>query len=227
MRLAPGRVIVHRHFQGDRLAWVRVMRVVSDDERGLLLWIAPGSPVLFLRADDGRTIRSMPFAEWITRQRRLTNGTWEGPGILKLIRPGAAHSVWWSWDDRGGFGGWYVNLEEPGVRWDDGDVAGLDIVDQDLDICVEPDRSWLWKDEHELAERLRFPDHYWVHDGAAVWAEGRRLIPDIEAGAFPFDGTWCDFEPDPAWAQPPALPAGWDRPRVYLDGHAPDRSEDR
>jgi hypothetical protein len=214
MRFASGRVLVHRHFQRDRLAWVRVMRVVSDDERGLLLWIGAGSPALSLRADDGRTIRSMPFAEWITRQRRLTTGSWEGPGVLKLIQPGAAHSVWWFWDDRGGFGGWYVNLEESGVRWDDGDVAGVDIVDQDLDICVEPDRSWLWKDEHELAERLRFPDQYWVHDADAVWAEGRRVIPDIEAGAFPFDGSWCDFEPDPAWVEPPALPAGWDRPRA-------------
>jgi hypothetical protein len=215
MRFAPGRVVVHRHFQRDRLAWVRVMRVVSDDERGLVLWIAPGSPALSLRADDGRTIRSMPFAEWITRQRQLSAGKWEGTGVLKLIPPGAAHSVWWFWNDGGGFGGWYVNLEEPGVRWDDGDVAGVDIVDQDLDICVEPDLSWLWKDEHELAERRRFPDHYWVPDPDAVRAEGERLIPVIERGRFPFDGTWCDFEPDPAWVEPPALPAGWDRPRVY------------
>lgn len=217
MRFAPGRVILHRHFQRDRLAWVRVMRVVSDDERGLLLWIAPGSPVLSLRADDGRTIRSMPFAEWITRQRQLATGSWEGAGVLKLIRPGAAHSVWWFWTDAGGFNGWYVNLEEPAVRWDDGDLAGVDIVDQDLDICVEPDRSWLWKDEHELTERLRFPEHYWVSDPDAVRAEGNRVIPLIEQGLFPFDGTWCDFTPDPAWLEPPVLSAGWERPRAYAE----------
>ncbi|NJC68189.1 DUF402 domain-containing protein [Planosporangium thailandense] len=225
MRFTPGRVVVHRHFQRDRLAWVRVMRVVSDDDRGLLLWIAPGSPTRSLRADDGRTLRSMPFAEWITRRPVLAAGNWEGPGILKLIRPGAAHSVWWFWDDAGAFAGWYVNLEEPAVRWDDGDLAGLDIVDQDLDICVEPNRSWLWKDEHELTERLRFPDHYWVRDADAVWAEGRRVIPDIEAGLFPFDGTWCDFEPQPAWLTPPALPAGWDRARAYPDVRIPGMSE--
>lgn len=39
----------------------------------------------------------------------------------------------------------------------------------------------------------------------------------VEAGAFPFDGTWCDFRPDPAWAVPAELPAGWDRPRVYQE----------
>ncbi len=194
----PGRTILHRHFQRDRLAWLRVALVVSDDERG-------------------RTIRSMPFAEWIRRERRLMAGSWEGPGVLKLVPPAAAHSIWWFWNDDGAFIGWYVNLEEPGVRWDDGATAGLDIVDQDLDIWVEPDRAWMWKDEHELTERVRFPDHYWVPDPDAVRAEGQRLIPLIEKGRFPFDGTWCDFQPDQAWSTPPALPAGWDRPRAVAE----------
>lgn len=223
--LAPftrGRVILHRHFQRDRLAWLRTMRVVSDDERGLLLWITPGSPVLSLRADDGRTIRSMPFAEWIKRNRRLVAGTWEGPGVLKLIPADAAHSVWWFWSDDGRFTGWYVNLEESAVRWSDGDLAGVDIVDQDLDMWVEPDRSWMWKDEHELAERLRYPEHYWVPDPDSVRAEGASLIPLIEGGGFPFDGTWCDFVPDPAWLVPPELPSGWDRPRARLNVVVPD-----
>ena len=71
-----------------------------------------------------------------------------------------------------------------------------------------------WKDEDELAERLEHPEHYWVDDEAAVWAEGRRMIALAEAGAYPFDGTWVDFRPDPTWLMPDALPAGWDRPRA-------------
>ena len=82
---------------------------------------------------------------------------------LGLVVPDAA-------TDR--FAHWYVNLEEHGVRWDDGSVAGVDVVDQDLDILVEPDRSWRWKDEEEFVERLAFPDGYWVPDEAAVRAEG-------------------------------------------------------
>jgi hypothetical protein len=214
MPFQPGRVLVHRHFQRDRLAWVRVARVVSDDERGLLLWICSGSPLYSRRTVDGRGLRAMPFAEWITQPTRLDAGSWDGPGILKLVPPGAAHSVWWFWGEDGAFAGWYVNLEEPSVRWDDGTVAGVDMTDQDLDIWVPPDRRWQWKDEGEFVERLGFPEHYWVRDGAAVRAEGLRVIETIEAGAFPFDGTWCDYRPaDPAWLTPPALPAGWDRPR--------------
>jgi hypothetical protein len=79
---------------------------------------------------------------------------------------------------------------------------------------VWPNRTWAWKDEDEMTERLGFPDHYWVADPEAVWAEGRRVIPVIEAGGFPFDGTWCDFHPDPQWTMPADLPDGWDRPRA-------------
>ena len=30
------------------------------------------------------------------------------------------------------------------------------------------------------------------------------MIKLIEAGEFPFDGTWTDFRPDPAWPVPRA-----------------------
>ncbi|MDG4769695.1 DUF402 domain-containing protein [Solwaraspora sp. WMMD792] len=212
MRFQPGQLIMHRNVRRGRLGWVRPARVVVDDERGLLVWVDRGSPVVNEVADDGRGMRAMPFTEWITRSYRIKHGRWLGPPVLKFLPAGAAHSVWWFRDDAGNFLNWYVNLEEPGVRWADGDLAGVDVVDQDLDVVVRPDRSWVWKDEEEFAERLAFPEHYWVRDEAAVRAEGRRVIKIAEAGDFPFDGTWCDFRPDPAWAPPAELPPGWDRP---------------
>ena len=212
MRFEPGRPVLYRNVAGGGLLAVRPCRVVSDDERGLLLWLARGSVVGVETAADGRGIRSMPFAEWVRLDHRLVESTWQGPGILKFIPPDVDHSVWLFFDDEGCFAGWYVNLEERAVRWDDGDLAGVDTVDQDLDIVVAPDHSWRWKDEDEFAERLALPDHYWVPDEAAVWAEGRRVIKRVEAADFPFDGTWTDFVPDPSWPVPRSLPPGWNRP---------------
>ena len=212
MRFAPGREVLYRNVDGPRLASVRPCRVISDDDRGLLLWLARGSAVIVEEATDGRGIRDMPFAEWIGLSYRPVPATWAGPGLLKFIPPDADHSVWFFRDDRGHFTGWYVNLEEHAVRWDDGDLAGVDVVDQDLDVVVAPDRTWRWKDEDEFAERLALPEHYWVPFPDEVWAEGRRVIKKIEAGDFPFDGTWTDFRPDPSWPVPAGIPAGWDRP---------------
>jgi hypothetical protein len=210
----PGQIVLHRNTRHGRVAFARPVRVISDDDRGLLLWMDRGTPGVTEVTLDGRGARAMSFAEWITHEYRLQPGRWQGPGILLFFPPEADHSVWWFWTDDGQFAGWYVNLEERAVRWDDGAVAGVDIVDQDLDVVVAPDRSWQWKDEDEFAERLAFPGHYWVRDEAAVRAEGRRVIKRAEAGEFPFDGTWTDFRPDSSWARPAGLPAGWDRPAV-------------
>jgi hypothetical protein len=210
----PGRLILHRNVRRGRIGWVRPGRVVSDDERGLLIHIARDSPVASEVTEAGLGMRAVPFAQWVTASYRLAHGTWQGPPLLKFLPVGAAHSVWWFRDAQGRFTNWYVNLEEPGVRWDDGPVAGVDMVDQDLDVVVRPDRTWAWKDEDEFTERLAFPEHYWVAGEAAVRAEGERVIALAEAGEFPFDGTWCDFEPPAEWEVPRSLPPGWDRPPV-------------
>lgn len=212
MRFEPGREVLYRNIDGPRLASVRPCRVVSDDDRGLLLWLARGSAVAVEAAPDGRGLRDMPFDEWVTLDTQVVASTWQGPGLLKFLPPDADHSVWFFRDDRGRFTGWYVNLEERALRWDDGTVAGVDVIDQDLDVVVAPDRTWQWKDEDEFTERLAYPDHYWVHDEQAVRTEGRRVIKMIEAGDFPFDGTWTDYHPDPSWPVPTALPPGWNRP---------------
>jgi hypothetical protein len=134
----------------------------------------------------------------------------KGPGQSE-----SDYSVWFFFTPDGGFANWYVNLERPAVRWDDGDVAGIDTVDYDLDLVIEPDRSWRWKDEQEFVDHLAVPDVYWVDDEAAVRAAGERVVKLVEAGEFPFDGTGCDFRPDPAWPVLPTLPPGWDRPRAW------------
>ncbi|ROP32505.1 uncharacterized protein DUF402 [Couchioplanes caeruleus] len=211
---APGRQVLYRNVDGPRLASVRPCRVISDDARGLLLWLARGSAVLVEEAADGRGIRDMPFPEWAGLEHRVVPAVWRGPGLLKFIPPDADHSVWFFRDDEGRFTGWYVNLEERALRWDDGDLAGVDVIDQDLDVVARPDRSWEWKDEDEFTERLALPEHYWVRDEAAVRAEGLRVIKQIEAGDFPFDGTWTDFHPDPTWPVPTSIPSGWNRPPV-------------
>ncbi|GAA0458113.1 hypothetical protein Ade02nite_07370 [Paractinoplanes deccanensis] len=215
MAFAAGRLILHRDTHRGRLGFVHPGRVVSDDERGLLLWVAEASVVAVETAADGRGPRDFAsFADWIAAPRSVRLATWRGPGVLRFFPAGANHSVWFFRDESDNFAAYYVNLEEGAVRWDDGDVAGIDVIDQDLDIVATSDLEWEWKDEDEFTERLELPEHYWVPDPAAVWAEGHRVVKQIEAGEFPFDGTWTDFRPDPSWETPVALPPGWDRPVV-------------
>jgi len=215
MRFARGRVVLRRHFMRDRLlARVWAGHVAADDWRGLWLWIPEGSVFRDIGAADGRTFRQVPFADWGRTATAMRELRWQGSDVLMLHPTGAEYSVWFLFAD-GVFRAWYVNLERPAVRWDDGPAAGIDTVDHDLDLVIEPDRSWRWKDEEEFADHLAHPDVYWVDDEATVRAAGERVVKLVEAGEFPFDGTGCDFRPDPMWGVPEALPPGWDRPRSW------------
>jgi hypothetical protein len=211
--LRPGRPVLHRHFTRDTLVWAPLTRVVSDDEQGTRLWLATGSPVIRQVAEDGRGPRGMPFDRWLAEPKKIIQDVYRGPSTLKFHPRGAAYSVWWLFDPEGRFRAWYVNLEEPGIAWDDGAVAGIDLTDQDLDMWVWPDRRWGWKDEDEFEERLAYPDAYWVDDPDAVRAQGQAVVPAIEAGLWPFDGTWTDFRPPGEWSIPKRVTEGWDRPR--------------
>jgi predicted RNA-binding protein associated with RNAse of E/G family len=208
-----GSDVLYRDYRGNgQLVLVIPQRVVADDERGLLTWRPVGTPWLFRRTADGRDRREIPFHLRHTVEWRLAPLTWTGLHVLHLFRPGHAHSVWWMFNPDFTLNRWYVNLEAPPARWADDSLAGVDTFDHALDIVVTPDRQWHWKDEVEYLERAGHPD-YWTTDQAAdIRAEGERVIKDIEAGAFPFDGTWRDFGPGPAWPLPALPHSGWDRP---------------
>jgi uncharacterized protein len=144
---------------------------------------------MVLPADaDGRRLR-IPADEWT-----LEPGT-TSREALALTRPGAAHSIYLFWDD-GRFSHWYVNLEEPLRR----NAVGFDTFDHKLDLIVEADGAWRWKDEDELEEAARRG----ILDAAAVRAEGERVL-----AAWPFPTGWEAWRPDPAWPVP-QLPAGWE-----------------
>lgn len=192
MRFAPGDTIVRRYIQVDgRIDWVLAVRVVSDDERGLLTWVSPGYATTQRTTLDHEPTRYLSCNEKLFEATTHAPAVWRSTGALMLSPPDAAHSVWWFFDDNGEFARWYVNLETPGKRW----AGGRDCVDQALDVLIEPDRAWAWKDEDEFVDYTGRPGFWDVEEAAAIRAEGEALVKRAQAGEFPFDGAWCDFAP--------------------------------
>ncbi len=207
-----GETVYLRHIQRHQIAGLFPMRVVRDQPDGVLLWGPSGTTFWLFDMPDGRTLTQTPLREWSMAQRVPVAHTIDH-SVLSWHPRGCEYSIRWFFHPDGRFYALYANLEAPAVAWRDPRIAGLDTVDWDLDVWIHPDRSWEWKDEELFAARLALPDAYWVDDEDRVRLAGKHVIALVEAAAFPFDGTWCDFRPDPAWpvlsAQPPA---GWDRP---------------
>lgn len=212
MTFEPGRTVVHRSWRGGRISFMQVTRVVADDDRGLFLWLPIGTRYWRIVGADGRTHHDAAINE-LGADAELAELTWSGYDCLIWKSPGDAVAVWWFFRPDGEFTGWYANLEEPMARWDDGGVAGVDFADQALDITVEPNRTWQWKDLPEFEAKTGHPLYWDDAEAAQIRAEGERVAKLIETAAFPFDGSWCDFRPEPSWPIP-VRADGWDRPRA-------------
>jgi hypothetical protein len=135
--------------------------------------------------------------EWV-----FTDSEWD-VSTLVLVRPGDWHATWVSWLDGNQHWGWYVNLQEPFRRT----KQGYETMDLALDVIIELDRTWRWKDQDELdlfVERGVFGEAL----AARVRDEGLRVAQRAERNEWPFDAPWPDWRPDRSW-EVPQLPGGW------------------
>lgn len=176
--------------------------VVEDDAKLTMLYLRPGTAIKRRVLADGRpTPRNIPYAEQAALPVIIGDGHWASNHALILTRPERWHAVHIHWSLPAWIPhGWYVNLQEPVMRTS----QGFETTDQFLDIVVDASLNWHWKDEGELEEavaagRLSSPE------AESVRAEGERVVADIEARRWPFDGAYDDWRPDPSW-EVPCLP---------------------
>jgi uncharacterized protein len=80
---------------------------------------------------------------------------------------------------------------------------GFDTEDHALDIWIETDGSWQWKDEHELEVGVEV-GFFSPEQAAAFRAEGERVIAE-----WPFPTGWEHWRADPSWPIP-SVPAEWE-----------------
>lgn len=189
---------------GDVLLWrygprVEPVRVVRDDESGLVVWLAEHTDIVAWTPTDGRRLREIPLAERFRVECGPALGRWQGGGILRIAPAGRPWSVWLFWDDDGTFAGHYVNIELPHRR------QGVETATRDLvlDLWRDPDGTWWLKDadeleaavecgrySRELADEVR---------AAAEWARADL----VEGAGWPLDEEWTQWRPPSGWTVPP------------------------
>jgi hypothetical protein len=167
---------------------------VANDRDRVVLYLSPGTHGVWMGRDcDGR------YLERWARGDDPHPHVWQLHHVLWLVPPGEGHMLGLKWAEGWRFVGWYVNLQSPPAATS----LGYDTCDLALDVEVEPDGTWRWKDEDDFAEAQTLG----VLDqagAAAVRAEGERVIAQK-----PWPTGWEHWRPDPAWT-PLRLPVGWD-----------------
>lgn len=210
-RWMPGDAIVVRYLRNAPGDVVEPVRVVHDGDDYVALYMAVGTPLKVQATRDGqRLTRDTPFVERESLIGGFADAEWITNHALMLHRPGRLSSIMLFWRDPDwAFVGWYGNIQAPLRRT----ALGFDTADYLLDVSIDPDLTWRWKDEDEW-ELAR--EHGLIDAGLLdeVRREGERIIAEVGDHAWPFDAGFATWRPDLAWPIP-QLPANWDDGLVY------------
>ncbi len=153
--------------------------------------------------------RSGKPRDWVKGSRALADAIWQWAELLIIVRCGDCRATWVRWSADGVFHGWYVNLQRKLIRT----RLGFDFRDHQLDIVVDPDRSWTWKDRDELDFAVK-QGRMTPGQGRAVRKEGDRAVAEIEGLGGLYSEGWQNWRPDASLARP-ELTADWDDLSMY------------
>jgi len=197
-RWSPGDAVVVREVWRGRVFEARPANVVQDEPEQTMFLVPGGIACGLPIGEDGTELR-LPNRPWQLEIRE------RGPNpILSFAWPDTPYAVL-RWSTEEGTPIWYVNLQDPLRRTD----LGFDTVDHALDVIVELDGAWRWKDADELAAAVK-RGLFTADQAAAFRVEGERAVTRILDREPPFDHDWNSWCPDPSWPTP-SLPDGWDR----------------
>lgn len=198
MTFEPGRTIILREVSGGEVWAERPVRVVRDDDL-VALWLPRGTrwrKPMTLNGDPWR----IPIPPW-----KLGDAVWNKYELLQLIPQDgtASYAAWASWDEEGRWSGWYINLQQPLRRVDD----GFEYLDLALDLLLLPDGSHRWKDEDEFEE--------FVERGLISPEESRRVrsvaetvLEEFQRGIGLFGEGWNTWRAGPRLANPRSRAGG-------------------
>jgi hypothetical protein len=191
-----------RWVSGTQVTGANPCEVVSQDERRVALFQRAGSVWQRATGDRGGPRgRNMLPGGWDGGHEPRE---WTGEGVLRLHEFGTPWSVWrWIGSDGEWLPQFYVNLEDPWRR----SAIGFDTGDWILDVVVDAELRWHYKDEDELewASETGIVSDEWV---ARVRSAGRAVERVIEARGWPFDADWDQWKPSQGGPMP-VLPDEW------------------
>jgi hypothetical protein len=201
---------------GDTVVWRGVYRnrvwhatptiVVRDTMDELVLALTPGTDCMaeedYARGKkNGKRRWDFKHDDW-----RLEHFSWHTNRLLFLLEPEKFYSSIFFWDhETNEFLCYYINFQLPFLRGHD----AIDTLDLELDIIINPDFSYEWKDmddyQQAIAHGVILPE----------WIEGiedakLEIFDKLNRRQYPFDNSWLNWLPDPSWSAP-SLPRNWNK----------------
>lgn len=200
-----GETILYREIdEHGQITDVKPVAVVEDSAVQIVFWLPLHTPTM-------KPELLNPTAEGPRRWDlgwRLVEAVWRTE-MLIVIKPGQRRATFVRWSSDRVFYGWYINMQSALKRT----TLGFDMRDYQLDILVDPEGNWRWKDEEELELAIDL-GRMTPAQGEAVRREGQRAIAELENKAGPCADGWEDWQPSDDLKRP-TLRSDWDDLSMY------------
>lgn len=205
----PGDHIALRGLYNRRPWYVQSAIVVKDSAQEVVVALLPGAecaaPSEYIHGKHGERQQWDRWELIQSKAWQLERYHWRTNRFLILLEPGRFYASIYMWNHASeAFLGYYVNFQLPFQR----SRCGFDTFDLELDLVIEPGLRWRWKDVEEyrngIEQGILRPD--WV---AGLEQAKPEVFSRLEQGLYPFDGSWLQWRPHPAWAAS-QLPEGWE-----------------
>jgi protein associated with RNAse G/E len=204
-----GETCVLRGIVNHQVWLAQSVTVVKDQPGETVLLLTPGAQCAF---PEGywRWRKNKDFShgsrwqEAKSERIALREFTWQTNRILIFLEPEKYYSCFLFWDHAADqFTCYYINFQLPYRR----SPCGFDTLDLDLDIVINPQGEWHWKDvddyQQGIAEGGILPE--WV---AGIEQAQPEVFDRINQHRYPLDDSWLAWRPDPVWVAP-TLPENW------------------
>lgn len=201
----PGTTVVKRDvFRGKTWA-AYPFRVIQDTGSTLVTAMWPGTlgvgPTSWITAMEtgDPAAREKLIPELARNDWHLGSWSWRRTVLLSFAYFDRYFGVNLMFDTAGDLLCWYINFELPSIRT----KIGVDTCDLQLDLVVNPDFSYRWKDEDEYvhARRMGIIDDAWHTRVEQARGEAIDMIEN-RRGPFAKDDRWDQWRRDPEWPIP-------------------------
>jgi hypothetical protein len=201
----PGDTVIWREKFRDRIWHAHTAISVKDSPDETALVFLPGSEGMG-PADwvDGKVEGFRPW-NFVDELWKLKNYSWKTFRTLFVLEPQKYYTTVFYWNAGSNqFLQYYINFQTPFIR----SHSGIDTRDLELDLIVNPDLSYEWKDLDKYQKGIQsgviLPE--WIPGIESAKVE---IFDKLTKHQYPFDGSWLNWRPDPAWS-PPRLPKNWE-----------------
>lgn len=192
----------------DRVWLAHAAIVVKDEPEETCLLLLPGShcayPEGYWRWKHGDFSQGTRWQEARCQDWTHRQFVWQTNRMLMILEPEKYYACCLFWDHVSDqFRNYYINFQLPYQR----SHCGFDTFDLELDLVVDADFTWQWKDRPAYEAGIQ--------DGSiqASWAQAigqaqTEIFDRLKTRGYPFDGSWLSWRHDSSWTAP-CLPDGW------------------